>query len=113
MSEDDLRYWRAEYNVSTENMMPATARKERRIQLRASQREVAEISRAAAVSGMSVSAFIMESASERAQRTLADQRHFELKPAQWEAFATALDRPARQIRALEKLIEERSVLERR
>ena len=102
-----------EYNVSTEFPVPVPARKEHRIQLRASRGEVAEINRAAAVSGMSVSAFVLESASERARRTLADQRHFEMKPAQWEAFTAALDRPARRIPALEKLLRERSVLERR
>jgi uncharacterized protein (DUF1778 family) len=91
--------------------MPARARKEHRIQLRASGREVSAISRAAAATGVSVSAFILESASERAQRTLADQRHFELSPAQWEAFTAMLDRPARRIPRLEKLFREPSALE--
>jgi uncharacterized protein (DUF1778 family) len=56
----------------------ATARKERRINLRASERAVEGIARASALSGVSVSAFIMMSAAERAERTLADVTHFEL-----------------------------------
>jgi uncharacterized protein (DUF1778 family) len=91
--------------------MPIAAKKEHRIQLRASKREVSAISRAAANAGVSLSAFILESASERAQRTLADQRHFELTPKQWQAFMTALDHPVRKMPRLERLMRERSILE--
>jgi len=94
--------------------MPVAARKkEHRIQLRVSRREVSTISRAAETAGVSLSAFILESASERAQRTLADQRHFELNGRQWQTFTQALDRPTRRLPRLEKLMRERSVLERR
>jgi|HubBroStandDraft_5_1064220.scaffolds.fasta_scaffold45762_1 uncharacterized protein (DUF1778 family) len=95
-----------------EKAMPVIARKEHRIQLRASKREVTTITRAAASAGVSVSAFILESASERAQRTLADQRNFELSPRQWQAFTTALDRPVRKLPRLAKLLREPSILER-
>ena len=91
--------------------MAAITRKQHRIQLRASKREVNTITRAAAATGVSLSAFIMESASERAQRTLADQRHFELDSRQWKAFLAALDRPSRQMPRLQKLMRERSILE--
>jgi uncharacterized protein (DUF1778 family) len=101
-----------EYNVSTESQeMPVAPKKEQRIQLRASKREVTTISRAAAHTGVSLSAFILESASERAQRTLADQRHFELNARQWQAFLAALDRPVRKLPRIGKLMRERSVLE--
>ena len=99
--------------MCTGSFMPATAKKEHRIQLRASKREVSAISRAAATTGVSLSAFILDSASERAQRTLADQRHFELTARQWQAFSEALDRPPRRLPRLEKLMREPSVLERR
>jgi uncharacterized protein (DUF1778 family) len=92
--------------------MPTAAKKEQRIQLRASKREVSAIRRAASATGVSVSAFILESASERAQRTLADQRHFELNAAQWEAFVAALDRPTKRLPRLERVLQEPSVLER-
>jgi uncharacterized protein (DUF1778 family) len=100
------------YNVRTGWNMPVAARKEHRIHLRASERDVTTINRAAAFTGISVSTFIMESAAERAERTLADQRNFVLSDKQWRAFTEALDRPARHIPKLEKLLREPSILER-
>ena len=90
----------------------ATARKERRINVRASESEVDAIMRASALSGVSVSAFIMMSATERAERTLADARHFELSAEQWRVFTAALDRPARKLPRLRRLLQEPSILDR-
>jgi uncharacterized protein (DUF1778 family) len=92
--------------------MPVAARKENRIHLRASEHDVSNISRAAAFAGVSVSTFILESASERAERTLADQRHFVLSDKAWQAFTEALDQPAQHLPRLEKLLREPSILER-
>lgn len=91
--------------------MPVARKREQRIHLRATERDVSKIGRAAASAGLSMSAFILESAAERAERMLADQRHFVLSGAQWAAFTEALDRPARRIPELEKLLREPSVLE--
>jgi uncharacterized protein (DUF1778 family) len=90
----------------------ATARRERRINVRASESDVQAITRASALSGVSVSAFIMMSATERAERTLADVKHFELNPNQWRAFTAALDRPARKLPRLRRLLQEPSILDR-
>jgi uncharacterized protein (DUF1778 family) len=92
--------------------MPVTEKKDHRIHLRVSERDVSTISRAAASVGASVSAFILESAAERAERTLADQRQFVLTGAQWRAFTQALDRPAQRKPRLERLLREPSILER-
>jgi len=92
--------------------MPVAKKRERRIHIRATERQVSRISRAAVSSGISLSAFILDSASERAERTLADQRMFELSGKQWSAFIEALDRPAKHIPQLAKLLREPSVLER-
>jgi uncharacterized protein (DUF1778 family) len=92
--------------------MPVARKKEHRFHLRASESDVHTISRAAATVGISVSTFILESAAERAQRTLADQRHFVLSDEQWRSFAEALDRPPRHLPELEKLLREPSILER-
>jgi uncharacterized protein (DUF1778 family) len=92
--------------------VPIARKREHRIHLRATERDVSKISRAAATAGLSVSAFILQSAAERAEWTLADQRHFELSASHWRAFTEALDRPARRIPQLEKLLREPSVLER-
>jgi uncharacterized protein (DUF1778 family) len=92
--------------------MPVANRKEHRIHLRASAGEVSSISRAAASAGVSVSAFILESASERAARMLADQTQFVLSGKNWKAFVEALDQPARRLPRLEKLLREPSILDR-
>ncbi|MGD0912444.1 MAG: DUF1778 domain-containing protein [Terracidiphilus sp.] len=92
--------------------MPATEKKEHRLHLRATEREVVTISHAAAAAGLSVSAFILTSAAERAEQILADQRNFMLNDRQWRAFCDALDRPARRNPRLNKLLQEPSILER-
>jgi uncharacterized protein (DUF1778 family) len=92
--------------------VPIAKKKEHRLNLRASEHQVAAISRAAESTGVSMSAFILESAAERAERTLADQRHFVISEKQWRAFTAALDRPTRRIPRLEKLLREPSILER-
>jgi uncharacterized protein (DUF1778 family) len=43
---------------------------------------------------------------------LADQKQFELPPAQFAQFVEALDRPAKAIPALRRLFREKSVIER-
>jgi uncharacterized protein (DUF1778 family) len=93
--------------------MPQAQKKEYRLHLRATEREVTAIGRAAATTGVTVSAFILESAAERAERVLADQTHFVLNARQWKAFIEALDRPARRIPELERLMREPSILERK
>jgi uncharacterized protein (DUF1778 family) len=92
--------------------MTVAEKKEQRIHLRATEREVTTISQAAAAAGVSVSAFILTSAAERAQQTLADQKHFVLTDQQWQAFTAALDRTVRREPRLEKLLREPSILER-
>jgi uncharacterized protein (DUF1778 family) len=100
------------YNVRTELSMPVAKKRERRIHIRATEREVSRINRAAASSGVSLSAFFLASASERAERTLADQKEFEISAKQWNAFVEALDRPAQRIPELARLMREPSILER-
>jgi uncharacterized protein (DUF1778 family) len=80
--------------------------------VRASEGDVQAITRASALSGVSVSAFIMMSATECAERTLADVKHFELSPRRWQAFIGALDRPARKLPRLRRLLQEPSILDR-
>jgi uncharacterized protein (DUF1778 family) len=54
----------------------------------------------------------MMSATECAERTLADVKHFELSPRRWQAFIGALDRPARKLPRLRRLLQEPSILDR-
>ncbi|EGV27563.1 protein of unknown function DUF1778 [Thiorhodococcus drewsii AZ1] len=62
-----------------------------RIDLRTSAETKALIARAAATAGMSVSAFLLSAAQERAKAVLSEVESLTLSPRDWEAFVTALD----------------------
>jgi uncharacterized protein (DUF1778 family) len=59
----------------------------------------------------SVSDFVLTSALERADETLADRRTFSLDTAQWAKFQAALDAPPRNLPRLERLLTEPSVFD--
>src|SRR5215470_6543585 len=88
-----------------------TTRKNTRLNIRASARQKALIAKAARLSEKTISDFVLENAYQAAQeiikqRKLADQTHFVLPKAQWEAFCAALDEPPKVIPALKKLMTE-------
>lgn len=83
-----------------------------RINFRASASEERLIRLGAHKTGEKVTRFIVESACSAAERILADEKHFEIAPAQFARFVDALDRPAKAIPALRNLFSEVSVLER-
>ncbi|MGD0301644.1 MAG: DUF1778 domain-containing protein [Bryobacteraceae bacterium] len=87
--------------------------KDRRINLRAATVQESLIRAAADKRGISLTDFVLESACTRAEETIADQVHFILSEKQWKAFNDALDRPARVLPRLRKLLTEPSVLEKR
>lgn len=89
-----------------------SATKSERINFRASPDEERLIRLGAAKRGEKVTRFIVQSACAAAEMALADQKHFELAPAQFVRFTEALDRPAKANRSLQKLLAEKSVLER-
>ena len=60
------------------------------------------IRRAAAVSGVSTSAFVERAASVAADTVLADRREFVLDPADWDRFVAELDRPAKDLPELQR-----------
>lgn len=57
--------------------------------------------------------FVLESASCRAEEILSEQGRFSLSSARWKAFLAALDRPVRSKPGLRRLLLEPTVLERR
>lgn len=61
----------------------------------------AQIRRAAAQEGVSVSEFVAGAAKAAADRTLADRTQFTLDPAAWERFCELLERPARDLPGLD------------
>lgn len=71
--------------------MPAAVQAHERIDLRTSPEIKELIVRAASTAGMSVSAFLLGTAQERARQILADQEMMTLTSRDWNAFAKALD----------------------
>jgi uncharacterized protein (DUF1778 family) len=71
--------------------MATVARNHKRIVLRTAPEIKEVIVRAAAAAGMSVSAFVLRTAQERALQILADQGMMTLTSRDWTAFAKALD----------------------
>ena len=90
----------------------AIATKECRFNLRATKAQREVIERGATVHGQKMSDFVLASACEKAEQILAEQRHFVVPPAQWDAFVAALDRPAVRRERLARLMSEPSILER-
>ena len=62
-----------------------------RIDLRTSAEVKELIARAAATTGVSLSAFLLASAEERAQQVLAEAETLALSSRDWQAFFSALD----------------------
>jgi uncharacterized protein (DUF1778 family) len=82
-----------------------------RINVRASASQRSVIVRAAEVSGKSISEFLLDAGCNEAERTLADQRAFALRPEQWDRFVEALDRPVVEKPRLRALLETPGVLD--
>jgi len=85
----------------------------RRFQLRATALEEELIKVAANRQGVNVTEFILRSAREKAEQSLADQTRFVLDNKQWRAFMAALDRPAQDKPRLRQLFREQHVAKRR
>jgi len=71
--------------------MLASTQTHERIDLRTSPEIKELIVRAATTAGMSVSAFLLGTAQERAKQILADTEMMTLSARDWNAFAKALD----------------------
>lgn len=98
-------HWLRVYNVCTENRaMPATAIREKTINLRATPAQKALIERAAEATGETRTAFVLDASLQRAEAVLADRVHFELSAAQMERFIKALDAPVSDSAAMRKLL---------
>src|SRR5271165_6431946 len=85
----------------------------RRFQLRATASEEKLIKVAADRQGVNVTEFILRSAREKAEQSLADQTRFVLDDKRWRAFMAALDRPAQDKPRLRRLFREGHVAKRR
>jgi len=85
----------------------------KRIHLRATPKQERLIKVAARRKGINVTDFILGSACEKAEQTLADQSHFVLNEKQWGLFMKALDAPPRVIPEIKKLFSAPPIAESR
>ena len=80
--------------------MPATARKDDRLELRLEPDRRHLLDEAALVSGMSTSAFVLAHATEAAREVLADRTSFVLPRDHWDAFVRLLEREDQPVESL-------------
>ena len=85
--------------------------KSERLSLRASAAQRTLLREASQVEGTTVSDFVLRSATRAAEDVLADRRVFGLPDDRWDAFIEVLDRPARELPRLRKLLESPTVLD--
>ena len=77
-----------------------------KVEVRVSLAHKRRLQTAATVEEMTLSAFVLESALERASDVLADRTTFVLDAAHWDAFVKALDAPVRPLPRLSRLLRE-------
>jgi uncharacterized protein (DUF1778 family) len=75
----------------------------KRFNLRATPRQEQLIKFAAERQGINVTDFILETACQKAEESLANQTRLVLDDQQWKLFMDALDRPPRVIPQIKKL----------
>ena len=84
----------------------ASAQKETRLSIRASERDKAILAQAARARHTNVSRFVLQASLDAAHAVLMDQTEFRLPPEQWEAFCQRLDAPPQTVPALGRLLNE-------
>ena len=95
-------------SIEQENLKAA---KSERLSLRANAWQRTLLKEASQIEGTTVSDFVLRSATRAAEDVLADRRVFALPDDRWEAFVEVLDRPARELPRLRKLLENPTVLD--
>lgn len=83
-------------------MTTSSTQRDQRIDLRLSAETKTLLARAASYSGMSLSTFLVSSASRRAKELVAERESLVLTARDWRAFLAALDKPDRRRPRLEK-----------
>jgi uncharacterized protein (DUF1778 family) len=82
--------------------------KNARISVRVKPSQKALISRAAHLQHTNLTEFVRENALQAASRVVAEEKHFEMTPAQFKGFCGALDAPpAKHLKALQRLLLDR------
>ncbi len=96
---------------TTNRPLETISRKDARLEVRVSAEQRHLLDEAAAVSGMTVSGFVLSHATEAARTVLADRVVFELPMERWDAFVDLLDRETRPMTGLAAFLARPSVLD--
>jgi uncharacterized protein (DUF1778 family) len=95
-----------------ENRRRQPGSKETRISVRVKPSQKALICRAARLQHTTLTEFVLENALRAASQLVAEEKHFEMPPAQFKRFCRALDAPpAKNLKALQRLLNDPSVLD--
>lgn len=92
--------------------MPTAPPRTEKLDLRLTPAAKRTLQTAAIAARRSVSDFVLESALDRAEETLADRRTFALDAERWAAFQSALDATPRPLPRLARLLAEPGAFER-
>jgi uncharacterized protein (DUF1778 family) len=86
--------------------------KETRISVRIKPAQKALIARAARLQQKTLTEFVLENALHAASQLVAEQKHFEMTPEQFQRFCRAMDTPpAKNLEAMRRLLNEPSALD--
>jgi uncharacterized protein (DUF1778 family) len=89
--------------VGTQEPARLKPAKESRVNLRATERQIDLLRKAAEAQGRTLSDFVLATATERAEEILVERRHFVATPEAWDEFMRALEDPPKPVPALVKL----------
>ncbi len=84
--------------------MSTKTHKDDRIDLRAKSSQKDFLRYAASLQKMKLSTFVLISALKVAEETVNEKTHFSLSEKQWNSFCKELDKPARKIPKLKRLL---------
>jgi uncharacterized protein (DUF1778 family) len=93
-------------------VMPSKPARTAKLTLRLTPEAKRRITAAAQAQERTVSAFVLQSALERAGQALADRSRFLLSAEDWERLVAALDAPPRDLPRLRKLLNTRGPFDR-
>lgn len=108
---------RRELSLENREMKKANARgessaRETRISVRVKAAQKALITRAARLRQTTLTEFVLDNALRAATQLLAEEKHFEMTPQQFQRFCRALDGPpAKSLKAMRRLLNKPGVLD--
>lgn len=86
-------------------MIDSTKTKETRVEIRVSQEQKNLLEKAAALKGISLSAYMLSLTLEAAQSDITDHEHMVLSDRDWDLFVSALENPPEPCANLQSAIQ--------